>query len=389
MVKIKCFSVLLVLILLLLLFISCDSGSKAGAGTNTRAVVKSVAGTNTRTVVKSGSGTNTRTVVESGSDKELGAVTGIDERTEPKPEEETGLITDVEVKDEDELAYLNETVIDPRFQALLDNFGVSGAGKKTISYIQRTLPANVVYDYLNQLGADVTIEKIIKPTVSLLRARGKALRVIEGTTDEGIKTGLQDMFEKYDALSFSYLWEVFNRAIKENDFVEFIARCDSRFRKLKEMVNSPRVKDVYAWLDADDRVTIDDIGKIVISGTYDKDRFNNMLNLLEDPLVIKIVVLCQSIKKRQEEALKAIESVSDDAEKQKLQARFNTLQGEYNSHIRSAFNQSSVDLYFQITGNGDKYRNDFNAIEKAAKAAEAAQGAAAAVKSSGAAGGGS
>ncbi|AHH09959.1 hypothetical protein BPA_0041500 (plasmid) [Borrelia parkeri SLO] len=215
MVKIRHISVLLILILLLLLVISCGSGSKAGA--NTRAGVKPVsgAGTNTRTGVNprtdkelgavTGSGVNPRTDkelgavigsgVKPGTDKELDAVTVIDERTAPKTEEETEPNTDAEVGDEEALAYVNN-ISDPRLQALLDNFGVSGIGRNAIIYMQRILTVDDIYDRLNELGADVTIEKIIKPTVSFLRTRGKALRVIEGTTDEGVKTRLQDMFRK-------------------------------------------------------------------------------------------------------------------------------------------------------------------------------------------------
>ncbi|UPA11307.1 hypothetical protein bpSLO_001160 (plasmid) [Borrelia parkeri] len=327
MVDIKCFSLLLVLIFLLLLVISCGSEIKTGEGTNTGA--------------------------------------GTEEGT--GPEEEVG--------DEDELAYLDDEFIDPSFIALLDKFGVSGEGRKAIGYILgkvdniEKINNDDVYDRLNELGADITIKNIINPTVSLLKARGAALKGIEDPTNESIKSRLQDMFEKCDRLSALYLWEFFGRLIEENDFLEFITRCIFRFRKLKEMVNNPRVMDVYEWFDADDRATIDELGNMVISGTYYRSIFNKVLNNSGDYLVIKIVVAYQSIQKRQEEALKAIAIVRNEAVRQVLQNRFDKLKGDYDFHIRKSFNQGRYGLYLQIMTDGKKYREAFNAIQKAAQVA--------------------
>ncbi|AHF45654.1 BTA121 domain-containing protein surface lipoprotein [Borrelia parkeri] len=325
MLKIKCFSLLLILILLLLLFISCDLGIKARTNTGAEVITK----------------------------------------------------TEEEVGDEEELAYL-EDISDPKLKALLDKFGVSGAGRKAVIYIRGGLIGDDVYDRLNELGADVTIEKIINPTVSLLRARGEALRVIEGTTNEGVKGRLQDVFNRYDNLvdirgKFIYV------VGSEDSFAKTVTRYASKFRKFKEMVKNPRVMDVYAWLDADEQATIDEIENIVISGTYDKDKFNNVLNSLGDYRVVRIIEIYRDIKIKQEEALNAIDAVSDDAVKQDLQARFNRLKDEYNSHIRDAFNKSSGELSSQLTNDSNKYRRGFDVIKSNAEAA----------KASGAAGGGS
>ncbi|UPA11312.1 hypothetical protein bpSLO_001165 (plasmid) [Borrelia parkeri] len=386
MVKIKCFSVLLVLILLLLLVISCDSGSKAGAGLG--------AGTNTRTVVKpvTGLGSVTGSGVKPGTDKELDAVTVIDERTEPKTEEETEPNTDVEVGDEEELTYLEDKVTDPKLKALLDNFGVSEAGRKAISYIQGILRVSYksefddkFYNCLNQLGADVVIEKIIKPTVSLLRSRGKALEVIKGITDAGVKNRMQNMLSNCDiAVPFAWHPSPDHLTFLENDFAEIITRYTPKFRNFKDMVKNPRVKDVYAWLDADEQAKIDEIGNIVISVTYDKDRFNNVLNSLGDYRVARILYYYREVKKMQKEALKAIDGVSDVAEKQVFQARFNALKGKYNSYIRSAFNKSLFALCLQLFSSFE-YSNRFSKIKDDAK--KAVERAAAAAKASGAAGG--
>ncbi|WP_330730292.1 BTA121 domain-containing protein surface lipoprotein [Borrelia turicatae] len=346
MVKIKCFSVLLVLILLLLLVISCDSGSKAGSVTNTRALVKPVALTGT------GSVTNTET------EEEIEEVVG----------------------DEEALAYLEDKVTYPKLKELLNKFGVSGAGRKAIGYIQEILSVSSsdgfddkFYNYLNKLGADVVIEKIIKPTVSLLRARGKALRVIQGITDEGVKTRLQDMLSSCDyVVSFTWYLHANHLVFHEGGFADAFTYYVPKFRKFKEMVKNPRVIDVYAWLDADEQATIDEIGNIVISATYDKDKFNNVLNSVSDCHVVKIISFCRLVKKMQEGALKAIEGVSDDAEKQNLKTRFNTLKGEYYSHIRDAFNKSEDDLYSQITNNSGKYHDNFIGLRNDAKAAAAA-----------------
>ncbi|ANF34458.1 hypothetical protein A7978_04945 (plasmid) [Borrelia turicatae] len=342
MLKIKCFSLLLVLILLLLLFISCDSGSKAGAGTNTGA--------------GGGAGSGTNTGVGAGGGAEL--------------------------KDEDELAYLEDKVIDPELMALLDQFGVSGPGRKAIGYIGgKFRDSGDVHKRLNALGADVVIEKIIKPTVSLLKARGEALKVKEDPTNESIKTRLQDMLNRYDTLVESVWHDFFhNRLIEEDMFVESVTYYVPKFSKFKEMVKHPRVIDVYAWLDADDCVIIDEIEKIVVNATYDQDRFNNMLNSLGDANVIAIIKIYRDIKIDQGEALKAIDSISDDIVKQAYQDRFNTLQGEYDSHIRDAFNKASGELYAQIIGNGDKYRNDFIGSRNNARAAKFDEEAAAAAK---------
>ncbi|UPA11317.1 hypothetical protein bpSLO_001170 (plasmid) [Borrelia parkeri] len=331
MVKIKCFSVLLVLILLLFLFISCDSGSKAG--------VKPGAG----------SGTNTRT----------------------KPN------TEAEVGDEEALAYL-EDISDPKLKALLDKFGVSEAGRKAIGYIQEILRVSYkngfndkFYNCLNQLGADVVIEKIIKPTVSLLRARGKALKIMKGITDAGVKTRLQDMLDNFDKL-VPFAWNPDRDLLifKEDFFAKFVNRYTPKFRKFKEMVKNPRVKDVYAWLDADEQATIDEIEKIVVSATYDKDKFNDKLNSLRDYRVVVVIYSYRDIKNDQDEALKAIDGVSDDVEKQKLQARFNTLQGEYNSYIRAAFNKSADDLSSQNISPFE-YSNGFSILKYDAAVAKA------------------
>ncbi|ANF34455.1 hypothetical protein A7978_04930 (plasmid) [Borrelia turicatae] len=345
MLKIKCFSLLLVLILLLLLVISCDSGSKAGAGTNTVTDTGKTTGTNT--------GTN------------------------------TGTDTEAEVGDEEALAYL-EDISDSKLKELLDQFGVSGAGRKAIGYIQEKLSVSYVdefddkfYNYLNKLGADVVIEKIIKPTVSLLIARGKALRVIQGITDADVKTRLQDMLSSCDYV-VSFTWYVnFNPLIfKEDVFTRIITRYTSKFRKFKEMVKNPRVMDVYVWLDADEQAAIDEIEKIVVNATYDKEKFNDKLNSLSDYRVAKIVCYYRDFKNDQEEALKAIEGVSDDAEKQNLKTRFNTLQGEYYSHIRDAFNKSADDLYSQLNRYPDEYSSGFSEIKEDAKKAAAAAAAA-------------
>ncbi|UPA14040.1 BTA121 domain-containing protein surface lipoprotein [Borrelia turicatae] len=325
MLKIKCFSLLLILILLLLLFISCDLGIKAR--TNTRAELRT------------------------------------------KAEEIVG--------DEEELAYLDD-ISDPKLKALLDQFGVSGAGRKAVIYIRGGLLGDDVYDRLNKLGADVVIEKIIKPTVSLLKARGEALRVIQDPTNEGVKVRLQDVFHRYDNLvdirgKFIYV------VGSEDNFAKAVTRYASKFSKFKEMVKNPRVMDVYAWLDDADQATIDEIENIVISDTYDKDKFNSMLNSLDDYRIVRIIDIYRDIKIKQEEALKAIEGVSDDAEKQNLKTRLERLQGEYNSHIRDAFNKSEGELSFQLTNDSNKYRRGFDVIKSNAKA----------VKASGAAGGGS
>ncbi|UPA11311.1 hypothetical protein bpSLO_001164 (plasmid) [Borrelia parkeri] len=351
MVKIRPISVLLVLILLLLLVISCGSGSKAGA--NTRAGVKPV----------SGAGTNTR--------------------TEPN--------TDAEVGDEEALAYL-EDISDSKLKALLDNFGVSEAGRKAISYIQGILSLDYkngfdddFYNCLNKLGADFLIKKIIKPTVSLLRARGKALEVIEGTTDEGVKTRLQDMLSSCDiVVSVAWNPDRANLIFREELFAEIITRYAPKFRKFKEMVKNPRVKDVYVWFNAVERVMIDEIEKIVVSATYDKDKFNSMLNSLGYYRVDRILYYYREVKIKQKEALNAIATVSDDAEKQAFQATFNTLKDEYNSDIRDTFNQSSDKIYayfIKIV----KYFNEFSYLKDDAK--KAVERAAAAAKASGAAGG--
>ncbi|UPA11308.1 hypothetical protein bpSLO_001161 (plasmid) [Borrelia parkeri] len=327
MVKIKCFGLLLVLILLLLLVISCDSGNRAGAG--------------------------------------LGAGGG----TELKDENED--------EDEDELAYLEEEVTDPRLLALLDNFGVSKAGKKAIGYIRgRFSASDDVYDRLNALGADVTIEKIINPTVSLLKARGEALRVMKGTTNESIKSRLQDMLNRYDTLVESVWYNFFyNKLIGEDVFVEFVTRYVPKFSKFKEIVTNPSVMDVYAWLDADEQATVNEIENIVISGTYDKDRFNNMLNSLGDVKIIEIIKAYRGIKIKQGEVQNSINTVPDDAEKQGLQVRFNTLQGEYDSHIRDAFNKASGELYSQIIDGNNRYHDDFIGIQNNLRAAAAAKAA--------------
>ncbi|ANF34460.1 hypothetical protein A7978_04955 (plasmid) [Borrelia turicatae] len=346
MVKIKCFSVLLVLILLLLLVISCDSGSKAGAGINTRALVKPVALTGT------GSVTNTET------EEEIEEVVG----------------------DEEALAYLEDKVTYPKLKELLDQLGVSGAGRKAIGYIQDKLSVSYVdgfddkfYNSLNKLGADVVIEKIIKPTVSLLRARGKALRVIQGITDADVKTRLQDMLSSCDyVVSFTWYLNSNHLVFHEGGFADAVTYYVPKFRKFKEMVKNPRVKDIYVWLDADEQATIDEIEKIVVNATYDRDKFNKMLNSLSAYRVVKVIASCQFMKKRQEKVLQAIEGVSDDAEKQNLKTRFNTLKGEYYSHIRDAFNKSADDLYSQITNNSDKYHDNFIGLRNDAKAAAAA-----------------
>ncbi|ANF34457.1 hypothetical protein A7978_04940 (plasmid) [Borrelia turicatae] len=326
MLKIKCFSLLLVLILLLLLFISCDSGSKAGAGTD----------------------------------------------------------TETEVGDEEALAYLEDKVTYPKLKELLDQLGVSGAGRKAIGYIQGILSVSYkdgfddkFYNCLNQLGADVVIEKIIKPTVSLLRARGKALRVMQGTTDAGVKTRLQDMLSSCD-LSVSLAWYLNSNPLifHEDGFADLITRYTSKFRKFKEMVKNPRVKDMYAWLDADEQAAIDEIEKIVVNATYDRDKFNKKLNSLSDYYVAAIVYSYRDIKNDQEEALKAVEGVSDDTEKQNLKARFNMLKDEYYSHIRDAFNRSSDDLYFQLNHYSYEYSSGFFKIKEDAKKAAAAAEAA-------------
>ncbi|UPA14050.1 BTA121 domain-containing protein surface lipoprotein [Borrelia turicatae] len=354
MLNIRHISVLLVLIFLLFLFINCDSRSKAGAGTNT------------------GAGG--------------GAGSGINTRPEPN--------TEVEVGDEEALAYLEEKVTDSKLKALLDQFGVSEAGRKAIGYIQGILRVSYkngfddkFYNCLNQLGADVVIEEIIKPTVSLLRARGEALRVIEGTTDEGVKTRLQDMLSSCDnVISFAWNPDRDHLIFNEDKFANAVNRYTPKFSKFKEMVKNPRVKDIYVWLDADEQATIDEIGNIVISTTYDKDKFNNVLNSVSDYHVVKIISFCRLVKKMQEEALNAIEGVSDDAEKQKLQVIFNRLKDEYNSHIRDTFNQSS-DKFYAFFIKIIKYSNGFSILKEDAK--KAVLRAAAAAKASGAAGGSS
>ncbi|UPA11316.1 hypothetical protein bpSLO_001169 (plasmid) [Borrelia parkeri] len=301
MLNIRHISILLVLIFLLFLFISCGSGNKARANT----------------------------------------------RTKPN--------TEAEVGDEEALAYL-EDITDPRLLALLDNFGVSKAGRKAIGYIQGVLSVSYkngfddkFYNCLNKLGADFVIEKIIKPTVSLLRARGEALKIIKGITDEGVKTRLQDMLNSCDIVVL-FAWHPGSDHLTflENDFAKTVTRYASKFRNFKETVKNPLVKDVYAWLDADEQATIDEIDKMVISDTYDKDKFNNVLNSLSYYRVLRIIEIYQKVKKMQEEALKAIEGVSNDAAKQAFQARFNTLKDEYNSYIRSAFNKSSGELYYDF-----------------------------------------
>ncbi|UPA11310.1 hypothetical protein bpSLO_001163 (plasmid) [Borrelia parkeri] len=326
MLNIRHISLLLILIFLLLLVISCGSGNRAGAGTNT--------------------GT----------------------------EEGTGLRTDVEVKAEEELAYLEEKVTDPRLLALLDNFGVSEAGRKAIGYIRENLTGddvdNFFYNRLNELGADVTIKKIIKPTVSLLRARGEALRVIEGTTDAGVKTRLRLVFNRYDDLV--NIREKFNNLLLERDiFEKTVTRYAPRFRKFKEMVKNPSVMDVYAWLDAVERTTINEIGKIVINATYDKVRFNNMLDNLGDGYIVRIIEIYRDIKIKQKEAFNAITTVSDDAVKQDLKDRLKRLKDEYDSHIRDAFNQAVGELARQILINRDVYLGRFNSIKVTAQAAKA------------------
>ncbi|AHF45655.1 BTA121 domain-containing protein surface lipoprotein [Borrelia parkeri] len=285
---------------------------------------------------------------------------------------------------------MEDKVTDPKLKALLDNFGVSEAGRKAIGYIQEILRVSYkngfddkFYNCLNKLGADFVIEKIIKPTVSLLRARGKALEVIEGTTDEGVKTRLQDMLNSCDiVVSFAWHSGSDHLIFQEDVFAEIVTRYTPKFRKFKEMVKNPRVKDVYAWLDADEQAIIDEIEKIVVSATYDKDKFNDKLNSLRDYRVVVVIYYYRDIKNDQDEALKAIDGVSDDAEKQKLQARFNTLQGEYNSHIRDAFNKSSGELYSQINISPFEYSNGFSKIkaeaERAAAAAKEAEAAKAA-----------
>ncbi|UPA11306.1 DUF1617 family protein (plasmid) [Borrelia parkeri] len=322
MLKIKCFSLLLILILLLLLFISCDLGIKARTNTGAEVITETVG-------------------------------------------------------DEEELAYLDD-IIDPKLKALLDKFGVSRSGRKAVIYIRGGLIGDIVYDRLNKLEADVVIEKIINPTVSLLKARGEALRVIQDPTNEGVKGRLQDVFNRYDNLvdirgKFIYV------VGSEDSFANAVTRYASKFRKFKEMVKSPRVMDVYAWLDDADRITIDEIEKVVISDTYDKDKFNNVLNSLDDYRIVRIIEIYRGIKIKQEEALKAIDAVSDIAVSQDLQARFDRLKGEYNSHIRDAFNKSSGELSFQLTNDSNKYRRGFDVIKSNAEAA----------KAHGAAGGGS
>ncbi|UPA11314.1 hypothetical protein bpSLO_001167 (plasmid) [Borrelia parkeri] len=353
MLNIRYISVLLVLIFLLLLVISCDSGSKAGK--NTRAVIKP----------RAGSGTN------------------------PRPEPNT----EVEVGDEEALAYL-EDISEPNLKALLNKFGISEAGRKAIGYIQEILRVSYkngfddkFYNCLNKLGADFVIEKIINPTVSLLRARGKALEVIEGTTDAGVKTRLQDMLNSCDNV-VSFAWHLYSNHLifYKDSFADAVTRYTPKFNKFKEMVTNPRVKDVYSWLDADEQATVNEIGNIVISVTYDKDKFNNVLNSLSDYHVVKVISFCRLVKIKQEEALNAITTVSDDAEKQKLQVIFNTLQGEYNSHIRDTFNQS-LDKIYAFFIKIVRYSNGFSILKDDAK--KAAERAAAAAQASGASGGGS
>ncbi|WP_330730291.1 BTA121 domain-containing protein surface lipoprotein [Borrelia turicatae] len=364
MVKIKCFSLLLVLIFLLLLVISCGSGSKAVTNTGTNTGITT--GTNTEIT------TGTNTEITTGTN--TGKTTG----------------TDVEVGDEEGLAYLEGKVTDPRVQALLDKLGVSGAGRKAIVYIRDNLTGDDVDDFfynrLNKLRADIVIEKIIKPTVILLRARGEALRVIEGTTDEDLKSKLRLVFHRYDSLV--NIREKFNILLLERDiFEKTVTRYAPKFRKFKEMVTNPRLMDMYAWLDADERATINEIEKVVVNFTYTKEKFDDILNNLSSGYIVKIIEIYEDIKIKQEEVSKAIATVSDDFLRQDLQARLKRVKDEYNSDIRDAFDKPLVELVRQILNNRDVYLGRLNGIKATVAVGkseeEADKAAAAAVKAEG------
>ncbi|WP_330730283.1 BTA121 domain-containing protein surface lipoprotein [Borrelia turicatae] len=426
MVKIKCFSLLLILILLLLLFISCDSGIKAGTNTKTEvkpgagldagvrpgagldAVVKPGAGLDA--VVKPGAGLEA--VVKPGAGLEAGAglgaggaglgaggaglgageaglgageaglgageagleagEAGLEAGEAGLEAGEAGLEAGLEAGEaglEAGEAGLDD-IKSPRLKALLDDFNVSIEGKKAIGYIRKIFIdknndiEDKLYKHLNSLEADVVIAKIIKPTVSLLRARGEALRVIQDPTNESIKSRLQDVYDRYDALVKREFKRYFvGRFGLIDSVVDTVTSCTSKFRKFKEMVKSPRVMDVYGWLDVDEQATINEIEKIVIDGgTYDKDKFNKKLNSIDDFNIFELIQACKKVLIEKKAADEAINGVSDDAEKQRLRNNFNELKGMYYSHIRDAFALSIDELCYAIEHYHNNYYADFYGI---------------------------